>query len=98
MVLNRRERGGRRELDDGEEHTSVLNKENEWKVSSLALIPLSTYIGNGYLQVAPWWDWISHDTTLATSWALFGRFGPYTSWSPPTVASQPLGYERYNMT
>ena len=53
MVSNRRERGGRRELDDGEEHTSVLNKENEWKVSSLALIPLSTYIGNGYLQVAP---------------------------------------------
>jgi hypothetical protein len=42
---------------------------NEWEVRSLALMSLGTYIGNGYLQVAPWWSWISHDTMLAASWA-----------------------------
>jgi hypothetical protein len=60
---------------------------------------LGTYICNGYLEMAPWWGWILHDTTLIASWARSrGRFGPYTSWAAPTVAPQLLGYGWYNMT
>jgi hypothetical protein len=65
----------------------MSGRERERSSESLALMPLGTYIGNSYLQVTPWWGWISHDTTLATSWASSrGRLGPYTSWASPTAA------------
>jgi hypothetical protein len=35
-------------------------------VRSLALMLVGTSIVIDYLQVSPWWGWISHDTTLAS--------------------------------
>ena len=55
-------------------------------------------ICNHYLQVASWWVWISHDTTLAASWASSGkRFGPYTSWAPLTIAPIGLSKVQYDL-
>jgi hypothetical protein len=62
-------------------------------------MPLGTYVGNVYLQVALWWGWISHNTMLAASWASSGgRFDPYISWAPTTVVPQLLSYGWYNMS
>jgi hypothetical protein len=43
MVSNRREGGESSVVVRG--HTTILKNGNEWKVRSLALIPLYTYIG-----------------------------------------------------
>ena len=79
MVSNRREGGENSMVERG--HTTVFKNGNEWEVRSLALMPLYTYIGKGYLQVSPWWGWILHDITLATSWAS-SRYVPHTSCPP----------------
>jgi hypothetical protein len=73
----------------------MSGRERESSSESLALKPLGTYVGNCYLQVTPWWGWISHDTTLASNWASSRRrLGPYISWAPPIATPQLLGYGR----
>ena len=52
-VLNKRGGGESSVVERG--HTIVLNKWNEWEERSLAMMSLGTYIGNGYLQMTPWW-------------------------------------------
>ena len=49
MCWKRERDGGGRE--GGE--SSAVEEMSEWEVKPLALMPLGTYIGNGYLHVAP---------------------------------------------
>ena len=59
-IPNKREREERAWRRRGNK-LGICTSVNEWDVRSLGLMPLGTYIGNGYLHVNNRWGWISHD-------------------------------------